>query len=228
MKDLKYILIIFAISIASLVIIQKMSVENEKARKEYILRNNTLQKISDKQSRKLIADSLTKREMKKHIDSLEIDLKTKPKIVIQPEIRFRDEEKKPDTVFIDKDNVRIVDYYPNKVEPFVKYSFRDSIGKFSFYPIKIAIVVSERKDGIWQVDTKMPEYVEVTDIKAVALPIKVEKSYKQPFYLGGGVMFNKDGNAYYEAVGGFKIGNILTLGSFTTTNEKGVKILYNF
>lgn len=184
-------------------------------------------KVNETQYKKLIADSLTKREMRRLIDSLEIEAVKDAKIVLVPTIQLKDQEKIVDTIHLPSESrpLYIADYYPDKVKPFVKYTLNDSTGKFSFYPVDIALVVSENKDGTWQVDTKMPEYFNVTNITAVGRPQPIAKK-QSPFYVGGGIQ--KQNDRYpISVLGGFRVNRTIIFGGVNTEGQVELKTLYN-
>jgi len=78
-----------------------------------LIKNDKLRLDKDGVYKKYVADSLTKKELNKKVRDLEIKVK-KPIIVEKIVFRNRDVKKIPDTVYIKKDTVKIVDYYPSK------------------------------------------------------------------------------------------------------------------
>lgn len=218
-KNIKTILIvIFLVSLTTFYF--------ENSRIDYEKKYNTeLVEIKENQYRKQVADSLTNYELKEIIRKLEVENIKKPKIVIVPKIEFIEVEKVVEKVQIINGVVKVEDYYPNKENPFIKYTLYDTISNFKFYPIEIPIVLHENKDKTWSVDIKTPDFIKITDIKANSLPVKSEK--KRPFYLGAGMSVIAEKQSY-EIIGGIKIGRVLTLGSINKEKDIGIKTLYNF
>lgn len=195
--------------------------------KEWRLRTDTLVKINETQYTKLVADTLTKKQLKKVIDSLELENIKKPKTVTVIDWKIKDGQGRVDTLYLPMDGkpLYVSDYYPNKEKPFVNYTLKDSIGKFKFYPAQISLVVSENPDGTWKTDIKTPEYFEITDIKAVGIKRPtIQKT--TPFYIGGGIQ--KQGQKTpYSVNAGVKLGRYLIIGGYNTESQGELKILYN-
>lgn len=164
--------------------------------KKEVLKNDSLVKVNETQYRKLIADTLTISQLNNKIKQLNIKLKEKPKVITEIEYVPKEVEKEVEVVRVIGDTVQIEDYYPNKKEYFVKYenevSIKDKKGvaKFSFQPLKITSVISERKDGIFQIDFKTPEWLEVQSIDIQSTPIESIKQNNFGFLLGAGMERN--------------------------------------
>lgn len=235
--------ILIALSIILTVIalvfwIQKNKAQNETFQAKQEIKRRTiaedsLLKLSDGYYQKLVADTLTKKELKRLAEDI-IELKNrKPvsvtKTIIQPvEIR-----KETDSVSVTKDSVFIEDFYPGKDNSFLKYTNRLSlttqqgISNFDFQSITLTNVVTKKENGLYQVDFKGPEFLELKSLdiqtEPVIQPVKdnwgtligleygknldsdenifelnAYQRYKK-FYIGGGVSSNKN------IKGGFKI-----------------------
>ena len=195
--------------------------------KDHEIETDVLRKISGTQYRKVVADSLTKREMKKLIDSLEIEAIKNPKIVTIVDVQVKEGKKTVDTLYLPTENKKLYvsDYYPNKEKPFVNYTLNDTIGRFKFYPFQMSLVILETEAGNWVVDTKVPEYFEITDIKAVARP-KPTIQKTTPFYIGGKVQ--KQNEEYpISVLGGFRIKRVIIFGGVNTKGQAEIGTLYN-
>lgn len=145
--------------------------------KAYKLREDKLIKISNGQYSKLVADSLTKRELSKKIKELGIDLKKAllaQKIVIVP----RDTIKIIDSIKTTDTTITFLDFYPNKHTPFVthttEFKTKDTtaIGIFKFIPISLNLAIGQKEDGTYEVKTKFPEYFDVRSIDVQTLPVQ--------------------------------------------------------
>lgn len=195
--------------------------------RDYEIKTDSLRKISDTQYRKVVADSLTKREMRRLIDSLQIESIKKPKVVTIVDVQVREGVKTVDTLYLpnEKSKLYVSDYYPSKEKPFVNYTLRDTIGKFKFYPFKMSLVVSETEAGNWVIDGKFPEYFEITDIKAVGRPKPVLQK-TTPFYLGGKIQ--KQNERYpLSVLGGFRLKRTIFFGGVNTDGNVEIGTLYN-
>ncbi|MCB1712425.1 MAG: hypothetical protein KDH96_08095, partial [Candidatus Riesia sp.] len=133
------------------------------------------------------------RELNKIVDSLEIELEAKPKVVYKIKYVPKEVEKPVDSIKIDKDSVQVEDYYPQKDNYFVKYknkiSLADStgIGEWTFQPISLSGVISQREDGIFQADFKTPEWLKIEDVDIQAIPLEPPKIDNFGWILGGGL-----------------------------------------
>lgn len=206
-KNIENILVILVIILIFGLIINRWYYKKkiDEERRKYnieLIRNDSLIKVSETQYSKLIADTLTISQLNKKIRQLQIELKAKPKVITEIEYIPKEVEKEVEVVRVVGDTVQIEDYYPNKKEYFVKYenevSIKDKKGvaKFSFQPLKITSVISERKDGIFQIDFKTPEWLEVQSIDIQSTPMESTKQNNFGFLLGAGVSreFNENRN----------------------------------
>lgn len=194
--------------------------------KNHKFKTAKLEKVSETQYRKIVADSLTKRQMRNVIDSLGIEVVRKASQVITLDAEVREIEKVVDKIVYVNKKVQVEDYYPNKEKPFVRYTLNDTISSFKFYPINLSLALSQGKDGIWTVDSKVPEFMKITDINAVGLS-KREVKKRTPFLLGAGIEF-RENESPLQVIGGVKTGDLYILGSYNTKKEFGVKTIYNF
>jgi len=185
--------------------------KSDMAYRKLVIANDTLVKINETQYRKLVADTLTQRELNKIVKELGIALEAKPKIVYKTKIVIKEIEKPTDSVSIKGDSISIVDYYPQKTDYFVKYenviTVKDTTGisKFSFNPVDISIVISQREDGVFESDIKVPEFMTVgnVDIQSVPMSIPKVKNFGMLFGVGLGKSF-KDQETYLKLSGGVR------------------------
>lgn len=170
--------------------------EREDAYKDVVLKNDELKKISDTQYQKLIDDRLKQKELNDIISGLKIELKNKPKTVIETVLVPVDKENPINDIVVVNDSLTINDYYPQKKDYFINYTARinteskTGIGKFSFQPFNVNIVVSQRKDGIYQLDTQVPEWMSINSIQVRSLPLTPPKVDNFGLLLGVG--YGKD------------------------------------
>lgn len=226
MKDLKYILLILVIIVTSFIMCQREKEKFEDWKKKEIIKNDSLVKIDSTQYTKVIADTLTEKQLRNKIRDLEIALRTKPKTVIETQLVPYPVEKRIDSIVYVDGKLNLTDYYPQKKDYFVRYTAVDTIGRFDFNPIKMSLVLSEDKDGVWRVDSKVPSFLQITDITAVGVKGATVKK-RSPFYAGGGIQ--KQNDKYpLSVLGGFRVNNTIIFGGVNTEGQIELKTLYNF
>src|SRR5690625_3693569 len=178
---------------------KKIDEERRKYNTE-LIRNDSLIKVSETQYSKLIADTLTISQLNRKVKQLQIELKAKPKVITETKYIPKEIEKEVEVVKVVGDTVKIEDYYPNKESYFVKYeneiSIKDKKGssKFFFNPLKVTSVVSQRKDGLFQVDFKTPEWLEISSVNIQSTPLEKEKVKNFGILIGAGIGRNFDEN----------------------------------
>lgn len=209
--------------------LEKEQIENRKLK----ISKDKLEKVSDGYYRKLVADTLTKKELKKEIEDLQIKVKDG---VIVEKIKFVpvEVEKPVDSVSITKDSVTISDFYPSKEDWFINYQVivnindSTSLGNFSFNEIGIDLVISQNDDGTFQSDLKAPEFIKVNSLDILALPLTPKKTDNFGFLAGGKINRNFDsGNFRYEVMGGIRIKKTNLIIS-TDVKEFGAGLLFEF
>lgn len=199
------------------------------------LKMDTLKKISDTQYEKLVADTVTKRDMIKILKAMEMDIKN-PKIITRIEYKQKDVEKPMDHVTVQNDSVHIEDYYPSKEKQTLKYTGDISLvskkgkGKFQFQQQKLDLVVSETNKGIWKATLKTDnEFVEVNSVDVQSLPVAEQKIKNWKYF--GGAKYNTTSNKTvqsYEILGGFRYKKLNVIGSVNTNNQLGVGLMFDF
>lgn len=159
-------------------------------RKERI-KNDSLVKIGEGFYTKLVADTLTIKNLKELNDILELKVKN-PKIITQIEFKPIEIEKPIDKVVMKDSILTINDSYPDSINTFVRYfatiniKTKENLGKFSFENINIDLGIGQNKDGTYFINTKLPEYFEVTSIDIQALPLETPKIDNFGLLLGAG------------------------------------------
>lgn len=196
------------------------------------IKNDELVKIKDGEYQKLLADTLTRVQLRKKIKELGIDLENAllaQKIVLAP----RDTIKIIEDIKVTDTTLTFMDFYPKKEDFFVKHiislSTKDTTatGEFNFNPITMSLAVGEQEDGTYKVITKLPEYFNINSIDVQSLPMDSNK--KDNFGVLVGVDYvkglnnttdNIDFNSYLR-INKFYIG-----GGFRTDNtiKGGIKI----
>lgn len=182
------------------------------------LRSAKLEKISSVQSRKIIADSLTQRDLNKRVKELGIALDAKPKIVWKTKFVIKEIEKEVDSIKIDSNSVEIEDFYPQKENYFIRYQNKidlltsKGVSNWSFNPIEISGAISQRKDGLYTIDFKHPDFLEIESIDVQATPLTVPKPDNFGILLGAGAGKDfRSGEVYGRISGGLRFKKIYVI-----------------
>lgn len=183
MKDkILGILMIALIVIAGIFWFQKRSAEKEAFRaqqeiRKKVIAEDSLVKLSNGYYQKLVADTLTKQQLVKLAADI-VELKNrKPVSVTTTIIKPVEIIKETDNISVKQDSVFIKDFYPNKDNPFLKYSNRFSLktqkglSTFSFDTISLKQVVTKKENGLYQIDFKGPDFLELKSIDIQTEPI---------------------------------------------------------
>lgn len=162
-----------------------------------IIAKDSLQKINKGLYTKLVADTLTIKELRKLNDSLGLALEKKPKVIIQTEFLPADQTGDAQISVVPSGEIKISDRYPKTEEiPFVEYealvSLEDTtaIGTWTFNPISINLGIEETEEGLFRVNTKVPDWLQVNSIDVQSLPMTMPSEDKFGWLLGGG--YGKD------------------------------------
>lgn len=181
-NKLLMILVIILIIISGIFWFQKRSAQKREFQTQQLIRKKTiaedsLVKLSDGYYQKLVADTLTKQQLKKLAEDI-IELKNrKPISVTTTIIKPIEVLKETDSIKIVKDSVYIEDFYPKKDKPFLKYTNRFSlktqkgISTFKFDSIKLTQVTTKKENGLYQIDFKGPDFLELQSVDIQTEPI---------------------------------------------------------
>lgn len=189
-------ILIFILFFGSIFFYQKVFVEPKIERLQTQLRTakikeDSLRKVKEGYYKKLVADTLTQIELNKIVDSLEL-LTENPKIVEVIKIVPKEVEKEVDKVVVKDSTLEIEDFYPNKENPFIRYNSKINLltqkgkSKFTPYPFDIVLSIGQKEDGTFELDSKLPEIFNVTDIQVQATPMTPEKKDNFGILLGAG------------------------------------------
>lgn len=194
-------------------------------RKEKI-KNDTLNKIKDGYYTKLVADTLTIKQLRKKVDSLGIEAKN-PKYVEVIKLVPKEVIKPVDNVSIKDSMLTLEDSYPDKTNPFIRYTSLINLntkkgeGQFTFpNALEINIAAEEQQDGTYKIHSKVPEWVKIKSLDVQSLPKQQEKRDNFGFLLGVDYTTDFDGlrkgvkpNAYLRFNKVYIGGGISTLGN---------------
>ena len=171
--------------------------------KKTILQKDSLQKIREGEYTKLVNDLKSSNDLKKYIkeisDSTYQDIKRnkeKP-LIITKVTTIPKTIQTIDTVYIDTLGVRtITSYYPNKDSMYIKHTSvikdKESKNTWEFSPLKINVIVTQQKDGMYRARFVGPSWIEAQEVTVNSLPLSPITERKFKFLLGasGGYDFN--------------------------------------
>lgn len=237
MKNVKQIFLILCVLLALLTgymayYFYKNAIKLKEEQRIEKIKNDKLIKLQPGEYTKLVADTLDKKELRKKIKELGIDLENAllaQKIVLAP----RDTIKIIEDIKVTDTTLTFMDFYPKKEDFFVKHitslNTKDTTatGEFNFNPITISLAIGEQEDGTYKVITKVPEYFNINSIDVQSLPMENEKKDRFGILVGtdyvkglNGSTDNIDFNSYIR-INKFYIG-----GGYRTDNtiKGGIKI----
>lgn len=198
-----YFLLIAVIVVILLFGINQCS-EREKAEsvvrdyKVKMLEMDSLRKVSDGHYQKLVNDLYTEKELIKVLKGENKELadliaEQKKKLIAYSKIKLTAKQKK-DSVKVasktenGKEVLEFADYYPDKENPFVVYEgvLRDKVlyGGFTFKTFGLDMVITEKSKGLFEVDFKAPEWLELTSLEVHSLPLSPIRVDNFDWYLG--------------------------------------------
>lgn len=203
--------------------------------KNYKIRNDSLTKVSEGHYKKLVADTLTKKQLRQKVDSLELKVK-KPIIITKTEYKFKDIETEGSIKQTDS-TMFYTDYYPQKENPFIVYQsnvnkIKETFeGSFTLNPISIDFVFSQNEDGTYQLDTKLPDFISVTSIDIESIPLEETFISEKTFTTFAGLKYNHTFTSQdpsVEVMFGARYRKINLIGSLNTNSYLGLGFLIDF
>jgi hypothetical protein len=212
----------------------KLENKSIELRKEKI-KNDTLKILTNGQARKLVADTLTIKQLRSKIDSLGIELDGRPELVTDTEIKPKDTIKVTDTLYVNEGVAYIEDYYPTKNNFFLKYTnefkLDNPVGnsKFEWNSIKIDLAISQNKDGTYEANMKAPDFIQINSLDVEATPIDRVETDDFGILLGAG--YGKDfgtGTNYLEVGGGVRFKKFYIDLEGNTNKQADIGIKFEF
>ena len=201
--------------------------------KVQLLRNSKLVKVAEGQYEKLVADTLTKNQLKRIVDSLKIKVDN-PVIVERIIIKYKDVQTAIEDITVQDSIVQVVDYYPNKSNPYITHRSKvntltkKGTGDFSFGKLPISVVVSE-EDGIYKASLKAPDFVELENFDFQATPLEPVEKDNWGTLLGAGYIQNFTEKTHGIGIsGGIRYRKIYLLGTVQTNSTAGLTLLIEF
>lgn len=208
---------------------EKLELRKEK------LGNDELKQIAEGHYQKLVADTLRVKDLERIVDSLNIELKAKPRIVYQIKYVPKEVEKPVDSISIQDGVIGIEDFYPEKDNYFIRYrnkiSLVDSTGTgiWSFNPLSVSAVISERSDGMFVADFKTPSWLSIESVDIQATPLTPTKIDNFGWLLGVGVAKDFRDDAFYGRLsGGIRYKKIYLILGAGTNQTVGANLNFEF
>lgn len=249
----KNLYIAFILFIISTIVLYKYTAKEKEITKmkKYIIESDVQKKIADGKYSKLVNTYANQKDLnnqlRKENQILYDTIKLKGERILSitnTEITFKGKiSKGTPLVKVSDSTFNFTSYYPEKKDYFIKYDGKVNTvsktvdEKWSFTKFKLDIILTERKDGIWDSYIDAPKFVEVSNIKINSLPpIKYSSPQTRrvnPLNIYGGTGYitdltkTKGGEIYLQGGVGFK-GKIIILGQVTTNKTAGVGLLYKF
>lgn len=183
--------------------------------------------------KKYVTDSLTKKELKDKVRDLQIKVKN-PIIVEKLIFRPKYIKKKTDTIYTKGDTIKIIDYYPKKQEPFLRYTLlkvKDSSeSEFKFLKkIKLELVVNQLESGLMEASVKSNDFIEIDKVSVNMLPKqKKDKVNNLGFLLGAGFESNIDNKKGLILNTGLRYKKTYLHLQATTNQSIGVSLIKEF
>ena len=187
------------------------------------IKNDSIKKIADGHYSRLVADTLTKRQLKKRVKELEFKIENPIEAgIIVLDFKTTDtntQAEKKDSL------IKIIDYYPSKEDPFIIYNASINTldynvrGMFQIKSLELLTARGLNKDGTTSFEIKTPKFATVS-----SLDIQKKETY-QPrrsnfgYLLGGQAVMDYNTNEIHAGVNfGVRYKKTyLTIG--TTTNN---------
>lgn len=153
------------------------------------IKNDSIKKVSDGHYSKLVADTLTKRQLKKRVKELEFKIENP----IETGVIVLDFDEKETNIQGEKKDsiISITDYYPSKEDPFITYSA--SINTFDYttrgiFQIKSLELLTAKgisKDNTTEFNIKVPKFATVSSLDIQSRENYVPKKDDFGYLLGG-------------------------------------------
>ena len=184
--------------------------------KKTILSKDSIQKVRDGEYTKLIDDTKTQAELNKEVNTIAKETykdikKSGEKIVSNTNISVKPVTKIViDTVYVDSSGTqKFTSYYPNIDSAFIthKITIQNSLAtnSWEFKPLKINVVVTQQKDGMYRARLIGPKWIEAEEVTINGLPMTsvTERKFKYLLGASGGYSFQNN-DLVVEVYTGFK------------------------
>ena len=168
------------------------------------IKNDSIRKISEGHYSKLVADTLTKRQLRDKVKELEFKIENpiEAGIIVLDfnTLSTRVEAEKKDSL------IKIKDYYPNKENPFITYSadistFDYSVrGIFEIKNLELLTAKGSNKDGTTSFEIKVPEFVNISSLDIYRKEAYQPRRGNFGYLLGGQAVMDYSTNEIHAGV----------------------------
>ena len=203
-------------------------------RKERI-KNDSLVILATGQARRLVADTLTQRELRSKINELGLEIRGLERSITQIGLRPKDTVKEVDTVLINEGEILITDYYPSMEDFFIKYNNTIDIetqkgnSTWTFSDLEIDLAISQNDDGTFEANMRAPDFITINSLDVQATPMTPIKRDNFGILLGGGIGqdFRDDSN-YIKLGAGVRFKKTYLMLEANSNKQADVGIKYEF
>lgn len=204
-KYYKLIIVSLIIIVAfSLILVQNSELKSDLTDyKRTILKKDSLEKVRAGEYTKLVNDLKSSNDLEKGIKEIsyttykDIKNKNEKSLIVTKISTIPKNVQTIDTVYIDTLGVRtITSYYPDKDSMYIKHTSvikdKESKNTWEFSPLKINVIVTQQKDGMYRARFVGPSWIEAQEVTVNSLPLLPITERKFKFLLGasGGYDFN--------------------------------------
>ena len=204
-KYYKLIIVSLIIIVAfSLILVQNSELKSDLTDyKRTILKKDSLEKVRAGEYTKLVNDLKSSNDLEKGIKEIsyttykDIKNKNEKSLIVTKISTIPKNVQTIDTVYIDTLGVRtITSYYPDKDSMYIKHTSvikdKESKNTWEFSPLKLNVVVTQQKDGMYRARFIGPSWIEAQEVTVNSLPLSPITERKFKFLLGasGGYDFN--------------------------------------
>lgn len=226
-KEIVFIIVLILLFMSGFFVSKHFSDKSkEKIKRELRIeriKNDSIKKVAEGHYSKLIADTLTKKQLKKRVKELEFKIENP----IETGLIVLDfDEKETNTKGVKKDSIiKIEDYYPSKENPFIIYNASISTfdyttrGIFQIKNLELLTAKGTNKDGTTSFGLKVPKYITVSSLDIQSKNNYQPKRSNFGYLLGGQLLMDYNTNEVHAGVNfGVRYKKTyLTIG--TTTNK---------
>lgn len=168
------------------------------------IKNDSIKKVAEGHYSKLVADTLTKRQLRAKIKELEFEIDNPTEV---GNISLSFDKKETKTKVEKKDSViKLEDHYPNKKEPFITYSAtinkytNESRGLFVIRDLELITARGLNLDGTTRFDIKVPEFSTVRTLNIQSLDTYQSRRSNFAYLMGGQAVYDYNTNEIHAGV----------------------------
>lgn len=185
------------------------------------IKNDSIKKVAEGHYSKLIADTLTKKQLRNKVKELEFKIENPIEI---GKVSLKFDKKETKIKGVKKDSIiKIEDYYPSKENPFIIYNASINTfdyttrGMFQIKNLELFTAKGTNKDGTKSFEVKLPKYITVSSLDVQSNNNYQPKRSNFGYLLGGQLVMDYNTNEVHTGVNfGVRYkGVYLTVGTVT-------------